>query len=265
MKYKIPDIKKILMPTWLHNPGEAVNQEGWYKQKILMQGTRPKDKKILEKLGIKKKDKVLALAGFYGDWAWGLQKNGAKVDYSDISRKIVAWVKKQKDRKFERYIVSDYINIPKRELKYDWSFTYEACGGGQGLPLAYLKSLLNKKGGILVLCFRPDKPNAMGSKIKRYPLIVKMLEKAYGAKAKIIRKRIKAHRREMPEQNYTYIVHKILTNPKARKLAKKDFEFLIKTKNKKIFPQKEKDSIKRLNILAKAMNPINLREVEVKS
>lgn len=264
MKYKIPDLKKILEPLWAHNPGEGVNQTGWHKQDVLMQGSRPKDPQILNKLGIKKGEKVLAIAGYYGDWAYGLQKNGAKVDFSDVSKSIVNWVKKQKDRKFKRYIVSGYELLPKKEKEYDWTFTYEACGGGQGLPIAYLRSLLNNKGGILVLFFRPDNPEKMGSKLERYPLIVNQLAKAYGGKSVIIRKKIISHRKEMPIMNYTYIIHKILTSDKARELAKRDIEFLWKIGNKKTISKEDKDSVKRLSILVKAMNNKFRREVEVK-
>ena len=152
-----------------------------------------------------------------------MQKYGAKVDFSDVSKQIVNWVKKQKDRKFERYFVSGYELIPKKEKEYDWTFTYEACGGGQGLPLAYLRSLLNKKGGILVLFFRQDDPQVMGSKLKRYPLIVKSLANAYGGKSIVVRKIIKAHRKKKPIMNYTYIIHKIITNDKARGKSKKRY------------------------------------------
>lgn len=262
--YKIPDLKKILQPLWSHNPGEGVNQTGWHKQDVLMQGSRPKDPQILNKLGIKKGEKVLAIAGYYGDWAYALEKNGAKVDFSDVSKQIVNWVKKQKDRKFKRYIVSGYELLPKKEKEYDWTFTYEACGGGQGLPLAYLRSLLNNKGGILVLFFRPDDPEKMGSKLERYPLIVNQLAKAYGGKAIVVRKEIRAHRKNLPIKNHTYIIHKILTNDKARELVKKDIEFLWKIENKKIVSREYVDSIKRLGILAKAMNGKFRREIILK-
>ncbi len=264
MKYKIPNFKKILKPLWAHNPGEAVGNQGWYKQEVLMQGSKPKDPKILDKLDIKKKDKVLAIASYYGDWAYALQKYGAKVDLSDVSKQIVNWVKKQKDRKFEKCFVSGYELIPKKEKQYDWTFTYEACGGGQGLPLAYLRSLLNKKGGILVLFFRPDDPKVMGGKLKRYPLIVNQLAKVYGGKAIVVRKRIKAHRKKRSVMNHTYIVHKILTNNKTRELAKKDINFLFSVGQKKVFSKEHKDSIKRLSILAKAHADEFLREVEVR-
>ena len=264
MKYKIPDLKKILEPLWLHNPGEAVNQTGWHKRNVFMQGSIPKDPNILNKLGIKKGEKVLAIAGYYGDWDYALEKNGAKVDFSDVSKSIVNWVKKQKDRKFKRYIVSSYELIPKKEKEYDWSFTYEACGGGQGLPIAYLRSLLNKKGGILVLLIRLDEPEKMGSKLKRYSLIVNQLAKAYGGKAIVIKKRIKAYRENKPIMNHIYIVHKILTNDKARELAKRDIEFLWKFGDKKIISKKDKDSVRRLSILAKSLNKKFLREVIIK-
>jgi len=262
--YKIPNLKKILEPLWAHNPGEAVNQTGWHKHKILMQGSRPVDSNILDKLGIKKGEKVLAIAGYYGDWAYALQKNGVKVDFSDVSKSIVNWVKKQKDRKFEKYFVSGYELLPKKEKEYDWTFTYEACGGGQGLPVAYLRSLLNNKGGILVLFFRPDKPEKMGSKLTRYPLIVNQLAKAYGGKSVVIRKSIKAHRAEMSDTFYTFIIHKIITNNKARELAKKDIEFLWKLGDKKIVSKEDKDSIKRLSLFSKALNNEFKREVEIK-
>ena len=57
MKYKIPNLQKILKPLWAHNPGEAVGTKGWYKQDVLMQGSIPRDRKILEKLGIKRETK----------------------------------------------------------------------------------------------------------------------------------------------------------------------------------------------------------------
>lgn len=261
---KIPNLKKILEPLWAHNPGEAVNQTGWHKRDVLMQGSIPKDKILLKKLGIKKGEKVLAIAGYYGDWAYALEKNGAKVDFSDVSKSIVNWVKKQKDRKFKKYIVSGYEFIPKNEKEYDWTFTYEACGGGQGLPIAYLRSLLNKKGGILVLLLRSDEPKKMGSKLKRYPLIVKQLAKAYGGKAIIVKKRIRAYRENKPITNYTYFIHKILTNNKARELARKDIGFLFNLGNKRLVDKKYENSVNRLNMFSKAFNDKFIREIKIK-
>ena len=136
MKYQIPNLKKILRPRWAHKPGWGVNESGWHRVEVWTQGTVPKDSKLLEKLGIKKGDKVLAIAGYFGDWANALKKRGAIVDYSDVSKSMINYVKKNK--KFKKYLASGYEKIPKQEGEYDWTFTYEACGGGQGLPIAYL-------------------------------------------------------------------------------------------------------------------------------
>lgn len=261
---KIPNIKKILKPRWAHKPGYWVNPTGWHKHKVWQQGTVPKDPKILQKLGIKKGEKVLAIAGYYGDWAGALQKHGAKVDFSDISRSMVNYVKKQKDRKFEKYICSEYELVPKKTLEYDWTFTYEACGGGQGLPLSYLRSLLNRKGGILVFYLNKEKPKSMGGKIDRYSKIVKNISKAYDCKCSGVRKRIKAFKGKKKLIPRVYVIHKILTNNSARKKAELDIKVLWKIKNKKLIDKKYRDSIKRLGIVSKSMGDGFIREVELK-
>lgn len=262
MKHLIPDLKKILVPRWSHKLGYSVNAKGWYKQEIWSQGTIPKDPKLLQKLGIKKNEKVLAVAGYYGNWAEKIKEAGANVTYSDVSKPIVNYIKKQK--KFKKYFCLGYELIPKKPLQYDWTFTYEACGSGQGLPLAYLRSLLNKKGGILVLHYNIKKPQSMAGKLDRYPCIVKNLAKAYGAKSIVIRKKIMAEGKTDKLTVFkTYIIHKILTNKKARKNAKEDLELLWKTKNKKIINYKYEESIKRLSMISKSHGEKFIREVEL--
>ncbi len=250
---KIPNLKKILKPSWAHNPGEAVNHEGWHKQDIWRQGTIPRDRKILEKLGIKKNEKVLVIAGYYGDWASALKKNGARVDFSDVSKSIVNYVKNKVKIKFWEYICSGYELIPKKSKEYDWTFTYEACGGGQGLSIAYLRSLLNNRGGILVLFYNKENPKSMGGKLKRYPKIVKNLAKAYGCKYIIEKKKIISDRKNQPIKLQEFYIYKIITNNSARKKAEFDIKFLNEIKNK-IIVKNNKDSIKRLNILSNAVD-----------
>ena len=228
-KYKIPNMKEILKPRWAHKPGWRVNQAGWHKMKILKQATVPDDRKILQKLGIKKGEKVLAIAGYYGNWASALKKTGAIVSYSDISKPIVNWVKKNNKTKFKEYICSNYELIPKKPKKYDWTFTFEACGGGQGLPLAYLRSLLNNKGGILVLYWNTKKRARMGIKPKRYPLIVKSLAKAYGAKASIKEINVKTYENfPRKDKKTAFLPHKIYTIKKSLKFNNRMKYIIIK-------------------------------------
>lgn len=278
MKYKIPYLKEILKPEWSHSVGYGVKGKSKCKIDFLEQGTTPKDTKLLKKLGIKKGEKILAIASYYASWAKELQKAGVKIDYSDISKSIVNWVKKNVKAKFGKYICSNYELIPKKTKEYDWTFTYEACGGGRGLPLAYLRSLLNTKGGILIIHLGDKKHQlANASKLKRYPNIVKTLSQIYDTKFFIVKRKINAHKRgEKNIENYKFLISKIKTNNFARKKAELDIKVLdyINTKNKinlkeisKNFnttKKESKNSLERLNKLAKVINEKFLKKIELK-
>jgi len=254
--YKIPNIKEILKPRWAHKPGEAVNEKGWHKQEARQQSSAPEDKNLLRKLEIKKGEKVLAIAGYYASWASEIARLGAKVDYSDISNSMVRWTKRKYGKLFEKYICNNYELIPKNPNEYDWTFTFEACGGGSGLPIAYLRSLLNKKGGILVLHVRYGTARRkMGSKPRTYPRIIKTLSKVYGAKYKIKDIRIKSHRFKHPIRMILHRIHIIKTNDKARQLAKQDLDALFSNK----FNQ---ENLKRLNQFSKAIEEDYLKTIK---
>lgn len=281
MKMKIPNLKEIEKPVWAHKPGFGMGKEKgkrvYLKQDVLEQGTTPKDKELLKKLGIKQGDKILAIAGYYASWASALKKAGAKVDYSDVSRPIVNWVKKNVKTKFGKYICSGYENLPKKQLEYDWTFTYEACGGGRGLPIAYLRSMLNKKGGILVLHYDNKKHRlANSNKIKRYPKIVKAIAKTYGTKFQVTKKKIISRRKAKPVTTHEFFISRIFTNNSARKRAELDINVLWFTKGKKIIylerdakrlntNKKElKLSLKRLDSLGKSHSEEFLKEIKLK-
>jgi hypothetical protein len=225
--YIIPNLKEILKPRWAHKPGFGMSEEYvLHKRESFEQSSTPKDSNLLKKLGMKKNDKVLAIASYYASWASQLAKAGVKVDYSDISKEMVGWAKKEYKKLFGKYLCSNYELIPQRENQYDWTFTYEACGGGSGLPLAYLRSLINNKGGILVLLVDDENPKRMGGKLKRYPGIVKTLSEIYGAKFSIKNIKIRGHRIKKDFKLLPYLVCRVLTNPSAREMAKSDLEAL---------------------------------------
>jgi len=264
---RIPDLTKILKPTWLHEVGYRVNDSGWHKMKIFKQATNPIDPKILTKLGIKKKEKVLAIAGYYGNWASELNKRGAKVTYSDISKSMVAYVRKKVKPKFEEYICSNYELIPKKPKEYDWTFTFESCGGSQGLPIAYLRSLMNNKGGILVLYWNTENRKAMGGKPKRYPLIVKTLARIYGAKYEIKDINFRAYSGGTEIVTLLHKVYFLKTNSSAGKKAQFDLQLLDELKNKRKIKPKNKEevaSLRRLNRLTKTLNKDFIKDLEIK-
>lgn len=253
--YKIPNMKEILKPRWAHKPGFGMKEKFvLHKRESFQQSTAPEDPNLLKKLGIKKGEKVLAIAGYYASWASELAKLGAKVDYSDISKSLINWSKKKYNKLFRKYICGNYELIPQKFNEYDWTFTFEACGGGSGLPIAYLRSLLNRKGGILVYHLRyGTAKRKMGSKPKRYPLIVKTLSQIYNTNYKIKEIRVKSHRFEKPTKMIAHRVHIIKTNKKARELAQKDIQALSSNKF-------SEENLERLNRLSKIISDEYLKE-----
>lgn len=277
---RIANIKKIVKPVWAHKPGYGMGERGGkrvhLKQDVLEQGTTPKDSKLLNKLGIRAGDKVLSVAGYYATWASAIKNAGAKVDYSDVSMPIVNWVKKNVGNKFGKIICSGYEKIPREPLEYDWTFTYEACGGGRGLPIAYLRSLLNKKGGILMMLLDESHVRANQNKVKRYPAIVKNLAKVYGIGFKVERKKIWARRKARPFQMYKYLICTVLTNDSAREKAEMDLRVLDYSSGKsvidiekcsrklKISVKELKSSLRRLGQLSKSHGEDMVKDVEVR-
>ena len=277
MRYTIPNLTKIMQPRWAHRVGYGFKGSEESKLDALEQGTTPQDKDILRKLGIKKGEKVLSIAGYYASWAKELQRAGADVDYSDISKGIVNWVKNHEKVKFGKYLCSNYELIPENELEYDWTFTYEACGASRGLSIAYLRSLLNRKGGILMIYVGEQRHRkANSSKMKKYPGIVQMLARVYGGRASVSRKRIRAHRRGKGEvRNDLFLVSKIRTNDSARKKAGQDLDVLTWLGGRKrvdlsrasedlgLSGKEIGNSLRRLERLNVVINGDNFREIEV--
>jgi hypothetical protein len=265
MYARIPHLYKILKPRWAHKPGFGMSESYTLKkQKIWEQSTTPEDSRLLDRLGIKKKEKVLAIAGYYADWASAIARAGAKVDYSDISQSMVSYCKKKYGKLFNKYICSNYELIPEFLNEYDWTFTYESCGGGSGLPIAYLRSLLNKKGGILVLFLDYETHERMGSKQKNYPRIVNTLGEIYNIKSSVKKITLKAHRKGRETKRLHYLKYTIRTNAFARKKAELDLKILEEIQNKVSFRNKTNlDSIKRLSKLSKIIKKDFVKEVKI--
>ncbi len=254
MKLTIPNIKHILKPRWSHKPGFWMSEVYvLIKQKKIGQGTAPAFKDLIKNIGIKKGDKVLAIAGYYADWASVIARAGAKVDYSDISRSMVNYARKKYGKLFKRYICSNYELIPLSPNEYDWTFTYEACGGASGLPIAYLRSLMNRKGGILVIFFNKKHEKRMGTKPKNYSKIVRGLARIYPVRYKIKEINIKGKRKIRSFAGILpFIIYTLKTNNCARIMAKQDLDVLERIKDKR------KVSLKRIS------KELNIKEKKIK-
>ncbi|MAE49918.1 hypothetical protein CMI48_03765 [Candidatus Pacearchaeota archaeon] len=84
MRYHVPNLTKVMQPRWAHRVGCGFKGSEESKLDALEQGTTPQDKDLLRKLGIKKGESVLSIAGYYASWAKELQKAGAQVDYREL-------------------------------------------------------------------------------------------------------------------------------------------------------------------------------------
>ena len=247
MKMKqIPDLKKIIVKAIKYKEGTRLdNITGKFVKKHRKeQSSHPKDKSLLKKLRISKGDKVLSLASYYASWAEEIAKLGCKVDLNDVSKSLLDFCRKNK-KKFNKYILADYSTLPKKMNEYDWSFTYEAVGGKQGLPIACIRGLMNKKGVIIT-----TRTEAPGSKVYQYPKIAKALSKIYKIKSYVYKFNVlSVIPREKRKWEILCCIMK--TNKKAQQMAKKDIEVL----NKKKFSKKDKDSIIRLSKAAELIKP----------
>ncbi len=280
MKLQVLDIIKITKPTLSHNPGFGMNAltGRFRKQRILEQATTPEDKRLLEKLKIKKKDKVLSIATYYASWASKIKQAGARVSYSDISKSMVQYAKTKVKTKFFEYIQSNYEYISKEPSVYDWTFTFEACGGEQGLPVAYLRSLLNNKGGILVYYDRKGKYRIKtGSKHRTYPNIVKTLAKIYCTKYIIKKISFEGYPKGKAPAKVPHMVFWIFTNKEARNKASLDIRIIDLISNKRtidlekeskmlgIDKQGLKDSLKRISQLSNIVKKEFVKFIEVRN
>ena len=166
--------------------------------------------------------------------------------------------------------------IPKKSREYDWTFTYEACGGSRGLTIAYLRSLLNNKGGIFVYEFNLEKKQSMIGKRKSYPKILRTLVKVYGVNGSITKKRIKSRRRIKPIKMNTFFIFKIRTNNSAREKTERDLKVLKYLYDKgtvnlkkdsiklKMSEKELRDSMVRLSKLKGSIRSIFFKEVKIK-
>ena len=274
MKIIIPDLNKILKPRFLHKPGFGFSSRGWFKVNSWEQETTPVDQRLLDKIGITKGDKILIIAGYYGDWACSLKKAGCKVDYSDVSPGIVKWVINNK-KGFGKYICSSYELIPRKAKEYDWTFTFEACGAKQGLPIAFMRALLNNKGGKLTIYYKLGKH--MGGKTKSYYLLIKTLAKVYDTDFSIKKIKLKAKIRGRYQiLTLPHIIFTIKTNNNARENVSLDLRVLEYIKNKKTINLEKQattlrikesnlqTSLNRLKKISKLNGKRYKRQIEIK-
>lgn len=154
--YQIPNYKKILknLEKWRVDAYRFTEngKRVWRKKNERTQWIIPKDPKLLDKLGIKKSENILFIAGYYGTWANALAELGTNVIYTEGSEELVGFAKNKynENKNILDFICRDLATIPQEPQQYDWTVSFEPVSDDIALPIAVLRSLLNKKGIIII-------------------------------------------------------------------------------------------------------------------
>ena len=209
----------------------------------------PVSKDLSRIVGIKKGSSVFFFAGCYGSWAEALARDGIKVTYSDVSANMVQGVKGRAKEVIARYRVFEASQWPRRPEKYDWSVSFEPIPiKSTGLPLALMRSLLNKKGAKLIYStlFIGDSRIAFN--------LAKRIAELYGASCRVKRARVRDFRNG---QKRGIRIITLKTNERARRKAWVDVQVLkaVRSKRKERGERKltfeellQSERIKRLGI-----------------
>ncbi len=256
-KILIPNLKKILkeaeawkVSAWKEKIG---NKKVWKKKTARSQHTIVNDNNLLNKIGLDKTDKILTIAGYYGNWTDAIAKAGCKTTYSELSRNLTDFARRNfgKNKNIQRFICADYVTVPKKEQEFDWTITFEPVGGEMGLTLAIIRSLLNKKGIKIIHYPRKNKP------LKSYAKY-KLIANVYGCNFDRKSVFIEGINQKFKVLDKTHIVTSIFTNKRAMEMSKEDLESL-KTNNF------SRESLKRLSEISKLIDKKYIKKIKVDS
>ncbi len=193
-------------------------------------------KDVSREIGFKPGQKILIVAGYYGDWAAHFAKNH-KVTYTDVGREMAEYAKKSalfRGTPAKMYKAIPAELVPQRQKIYDWTFSFEPYPISKegGMQHTLVRSLLNNKGSKFLFVDDPYKPTASyftGSGIKQHTLTYMSrhyfnpLQRIYGAKVstKVLDIKLMAERLDKP-QSFDCTLYTVETNNLARQRAKID-------------------------------------------
>ena len=173
--FSMPVFGRLAAASIPWRPGYAPREDGpGEHRRHLQQSKIPTDTNLLRKLGLRMNDHVLSVASNHGDWAMAIKNSGCRVTYSDCSEQFVSFVKCQAD--FDDYIVANYIDVPTESDVYDWTYSFEPVGAYRGLAIAILRSLLNRRG-----CVMMHYAEGHPGKAVKFPDLFRTISIIYGA------------------------------------------------------------------------------------
>ncbi|MEK6964288.1 MAG: hypothetical protein AABX70_07725 [Nanoarchaeota archaeon] len=222
MKFHILSLPKLLKDSKPWGLRKSFWDSRWYLDYYPQQRTSPDSKGLLSKLGFRTGEKILCLAAFKANWTLALAKAGVKVVYSDVSRELVQYVKKQvKHKNLVKYACVDYSLYPDKVGLFDWSFSFEAVGPK---PFILLRALLNNKGGKYVVW---DESSHAKNKLEQLRQTIAVCKQLYAAPGSIRRISVRCQDRLGVWAKRPHVVVTVRSSSKARSRIKLDLALLV--------------------------------------
>jgi len=139
----------------------------------------PRDPKLMQKIGLKKGERIIFFAGCYGDWAAALSKS-CEVKYTDVSDEMLRAAKAKNPNAAKSFRVAAAETVPQRMKVFDWSFSFEPypLSMHRGINLSLMRSLLNRKGLLMVFSPMVDARNEIRAFFERR---TRKIAELYGA------------------------------------------------------------------------------------
>lgn len=200
---------------------KKINARWEIKKTHHTQSTTPIDPKLLNKIGLEKKDKVLYFAGCYGDWAKAISHQTELV-YTDATKSVLEYAKTRNKGKIKRFKLITAELVPQRPMIYDWSVSYEPIPllRTNTLKFSLTRSLLNKKGAKLIYSFlyEAEKKETL-SQIER-------IARIYSAEVELKKTFVETNSKRWQKTPVPISTITLKTNPRARKKAFIDLRIL---------------------------------------
>lgn len=228
IQVRIPALERFIKDARPWGLVERHPQAGWGGKAYDQQRTDPDTKDLLKKVGMKGGDRVLFVAGHRATWTLALAKAGAKIVYSDVSKELTDFVRKNVEHKnIVDYLCTSYFLYPTIPNQYDWTFTFEAVG--QKFFIFFL-SLLNRCGGKYVLW---DSGEHSERKLDELAKALKLCEKLYKVKGTTSIRKIVCKDRTGTTESRRHHIFTVRTSDEAREKMYLDlrlFHFFFKRK-----------------------------------
>jgi len=264
---KIPDLEYTLRryPGWSLSMMES-KYDGYSEQR-----TRPVDRFLLKKLGLRTHDQVLFVAGFLGSWAKKIAASGVQVYFSDASRDIISLAQQGSENTLYKQILQvNYINYPDTQNCYDWTMTFEAVG-----PIEFIvfRALLNRKGGMYIVWDQGEHARRKLEKLKKASDTLSVVYGAYSNVQTLLIDSVDT--KEGMRELRMHKVVRITSTKRVRELVRLDldvirllqgyrtFDMEILASRKRVSCHLIKESIQRINILSSMFDNHIIRRVVV--